>query len=255
MSLELVTYLNLVLLSRLAFTRSDQAIGMGTALKMFLPFAVLLFLLFEESAASLVALATAALAFFWEPQLGSRVDMARGYRLAGLGLQVLVPVYIGSFGSGFTFSPVASAIAGHLVEHLPFLVPVYPGDYYRSSLVVFGLLLLANEANILVRMVFHILALEPRLPDDRGEEKQAPGAIDTVEYNAGRVIGILERWLMFLVVLWSRDLSALAFIIAAKGLARFRQLEEKAFAEYMLVGTLLSALSAILVGVYIKAAS
>lgn len=256
MSLELLTYLNLVLLSRLAFTRSDQAIGMGTALKMFVPFAVVLFLLFEESAASLVALAMAVLVFFWEPQLGSRVEMARGYRLLGFLMQVLVPVYVGSFGSGFSFSPVASAIASHLVEHLSFLVPVYPGEFYRVSLVAFGLLVLANETNILVRMVFHSLALEPRLPEAVGEDQQEPeaGDIDTVEYNAGRVIGILERWLMFLVVLWSSDLSALAFIIAAKGLARFRQLEEKAFAEYMLVGTLLSALSAILVGVYIKAA-
>lgn len=256
MTLELVTYLNLVLLSRLAFTRSDQAIGMGTALKMFLPFAVVLFLLFKESAASLVALGVAALVFFWEPQLGGRVDMSRGYRLLGLALQVLVPVYVGSFGSGLAFSPVAMSIAGHLVEHLPFLVPVYAGEFYRGSLVVCGLLLLANETNILVRLVFHMLGLEPRVPAAADAEEPLPAAraIDTQEYNAGRVIGILERWLMFLVVLWSRDLSALAFIIAAKGLARFRQLDEKAFAEYMLVGTLLSALSAIVVGVYIKAA-
>jgi hypothetical protein len=244
MTLELLIYLNLVLLPRLAFTRNDQAIGMATAFKVFVPFVIALFLLFEESAASLVALGMAALAFFWEPLLGARVDMARGYRLAGLVLQVLVPVYVGSFGSGFSFSPVAVAIAGHLAEHLPLLAPVYPGDFYQVCLVLFGLLLLANETNILVRVVFHLLGLEPRRPSSAD--------IDTEEYNAGRAIGILERWLMYLVVLWSDDLSALAFIIAAKGLARFRQLEEKAFAEYMLVGTLLSALAAILVGTFIS---
>lgn len=37
----------------------------------------------------------------------------------------------------------------------------------------------------------------------------------------------------------------LAFILAAKGLARMKQLEDRPFAEYMLIGTLISALSAI----------
>jgi hypothetical protein len=62
----------------------------------------------------------------------------------------------------------------------------------------------------------------------------------------------LERWLMFIVVVATDDLSALAFIIAAKGLARMKQLDDKQFAEYMLVGTLLSALSAVLVGFWVK---
>lgn len=57
---------------------------------------------------------------------------------------------------------------------------------------------------------------------------------------------------MFLVVVATNDLSALAFIIAAKGLARMKQLEDRQFAEYMLVGTLLSAVSAVLIGFWIK---
>ena len=72
--------------------------------------------------------------------------------------------------------------------------------------------------------------------------------IDRKEYNAGRVIGTLERWLMFLVVLYSdNNLAALGFIIAAKGLARFKELDDRDFAEYVLVGTFLSALAALLV--------
>lgn len=38
---------------------------------------------------------------------------------------------------------------------------------------------------------------------------------------------------------------------ALLGLARLKQLEDRDFAEYMLVGTLLSALSAVLVGFWI----
>jgi len=70
---------------------------------------------------------------------------------------------------------------------------------------------------------------------------------DNKEFNAGRVIGILERWLMFAVIASTNDWSALGFIIAAKGLVRFKKLDDTDFAEYLLVGTLLSALFAITV--------
>ncbi|OZG71199.1 hypothetical protein BTA51_22350 [Hahella sp. CCB-MM4] len=63
---------------------------------------------------------------------------------------------------------------------------------------------------------------------------------DDQEYNAGRIIGILERWIIMVVILVTNQLSVVAFIMAAKSFARFKQLDEKVFAEYVLVGTLLS---------------
>jgi hypothetical protein len=42
------------------------------------------------------------------------------------------------------------------------------------------------------------------------------------------------------------------WIIAAKSLARFKQLEDREFAEYFLVGTLASFLLALLVGLGIR---
>ena len=42
--------------------------------------------------------------------------------------------------------------------------------------------------------------------------------------------------------------DAVGWIIAAKSLARFKQLEDREFAEYFLVGTLASFLLAVLVG-------
>jgi hypothetical protein len=67
--------------------------------------------------------------------------------------------------------------------------------------------------------------------------------------NPGELIGILERFtiLMFgLLNLW----PSIALVITAKSIARFKQLEEKQFAEKYLVGTLLS-LSITLVLLYI----
>ena len=58
---------------------------------------------------------------------------------------------------------------------------------------------------------------------------------------------------MFMIIFQTGEFSALAFIIAAKGLARMKQLEDKQFAEYMLIGTFVSALAAIIVGTSLAA--
>lgn len=63
----------------------------------------------------------------------------------------------------------------------------------------------------------------------------------------GRVIGLLERWLLLTLVLHS-EFGLMGLVLTAKSLARFKQMEDAAFAEYYLLGTLYSTLSAVLVG-------
>ena len=103
-----------------------------------------------------------------------------------------------------------------------------------------------NEINLLIRYGFYRLELEPR----QGEFEE--GETDRNEYNAGRVIGILERYLMYTVILTSNSYNAIGFIIAAKGIARFKQMEQRHFAEYVLVGTLASTLSAIAIAAIVQ---
>ena len=57
---------------------------------------------------------------------------------------------------------------------------------------------------------------------------------------------------MLLIVLYSDDLSALGFIVAAKSLVRFNKFGDERFAEYVLVGTLMSVLTAVLVAKWIS---
>ena len=57
---------------------------------------------------------------------------------------------------------------------------------------------------------------------------------------------------MYAVIVATAEYSAVAFILAAKGVARFKQLEEREFAEYVLVGTLASTLLTILVAGVIR---
>lgn len=70
----------------------------------------------------------------------------------------------------------------------------------------------------------------------------------------GAVIGALERSLSYVFVL-SGDFDAIGLILAAKGLIRYgeiRDAKDQKVAEYVLVGTMLSLLWAVLVALAVR---
>jgi hypothetical protein len=75
--------------------------------------------------------------------------------------------------------------------------------------------------------------------------------LDIEEYNRGRIIGNIER-LILLTFVSIQAWSALAFLMAAKGLFRAKDLEKKEFSEYFLVGTLVSSMVAIAAGLLVQ---
>ena len=80
-----------------------------------------------------------------------------------------------------------------------------------------------------------------------------PSTIAAELYGRGEAIGVLERWIT-LVVVARGDYGAMGFILAAKALARHRRFEtDPDFAEYFLVGTLASVLTAIAVAECLRA--
>ena len=75
--------------------------------------------------------------------------------------------------------------------------------------------------------------------------------VDVEEYNRGRIIGNVER-LILLTFVSIQAYPALAFLMAAKGLFRAKDLEKREFSEYFLVGTLVSSIVAIAAGLLVK---
>ena len=65
--------------------------------------------------------------------------------------------------------------------------------------------------------------------------------------NAGRIIGSLERIISFILIAFNQ-FAAVGFIIAAKSILRFKDLDT-AKTEYVLIGSLLSFGIAILLGI------
>lgn len=71
------------------------------------------------------------------------------------------------------------------------------------------------------------------------------------EENVGEWIGVLERVITLTFVL-TGSFTALAFALTAKSIARFKELEDKQFAEYYILGTSASLIVALFAGMMIK---
>jgi hypothetical protein len=86
-------------------------------------------------------------------------------------------------------------------------------------------------------------------PDTVGVAAGHPAASSA---RVGATIGILERILIVILVLTSSE-AAIGFVVAAKTLARFRQLDDRDFAEYYLLGTLASVSVALVTAIVARA--
>ena len=78
--------------------------------------------------------------------------------------------------------------------------------------------------------------------------RDLPGApTDAGQGGAGALVGILERLLVFTLIVVGQW-GVIGFVITAKSIARFRELEEKDFTDYYLAGTFSSLLVAVAAG-------
>ncbi|WP_372638612.1 hypothetical protein [Fodinibius sp.] len=113
-----------------------------------------------------------------------------------------------------------------------------------AQVVLAGILLVINEMNIVLRYILKVMGIESL---SKQEDK-----VSDKEYSMGRLIGLLERIFIYIFVLLNQY-SAIGFILAAKGVTRFNNFkDDRPFAEYVLIGTLLSTLLALIIGWGVK---
>lgn len=120
-----------------------------------------------------------------------------------------------------------------------------PINVYRLSgqiainkilIVCSGFFFTLKEGTIIIRLVLNRIKAVP-------QKSENPLQRDEQEYERGKLIGILERTFIYFLILLNQ-IGAIAVIIALKSLARFNELDNKGFAEYFLIGSLLSLLVA-----------
>ena len=94
-------------------------------------------------------------------------------------------------------------------------------------ITVFSIIL--DPASVLIRKLF--ISISP---------KTYPKAYSE-ELKAGNIIGKLERTIIAILLL-NNQFGLIGFVLTAKSIARFKQMEDKNFAEKYLIGTLTSFL-------------
>ncbi len=101
-------------------------------------------------------------------------------------------------------------------------------DYYGALNWIVILLLIFKPANITIKQLLYAYRPADSDREDKGHK------------NAGALIGSLER-LLILIFLYVGQYSAIGLVLTAKSIARYNKIaEDKEFAEYYLLGTLLS---------------
>ena len=104
-------------------------------------------------------------------------------------------------------------------------------DFNKTVLYCFLFVLLLDPTAVLVKKTFNFL-FNNDTKDNRGN-------------NVGNVIGKLERIITALLLLCNQY-GVIGLVLTAKSIARFKQLEDKDFAEKYLIGTLLSIFIALI---------
>lgn len=96
-------------------------------------------------------------------------------------------------------------------------------------------------------------SVPPAVPSAEPSVKPRSSVPTGAPARIGATIGALERLLIVAFVLVGAE-AAVGFVIAAKTIARFKQLDDRGFAEYYLLGTLASVSVALASAIIAKAA-
>jgi uncharacterized membrane protein (DUF485 family) len=168
-----------------------------------------------------------------------------------------------SFLEAFVFTQATTILL--LVAVWRFVLPVHVHDWYASfetsileSLGGVGMYLQQNATTIFVTLTAYSVMVDGGAKLVRGVLNKFPKLMGKVAIfsgdsneNIGEWIGVLERVITLTFVL-TGSYTAVAFALTAKSIARFKELEDKNFAEYYLLGTSSSVATALLVGALVQ---
>lgn len=112
---------------------------------------------------------------------------------------------------------------------------------YFTSFIIYSLtfIILWDPAAVFINKLFlYMIDVDACIQEDNGPQ-------------IGRIIGKLERMIISILVI-SNQFGAIGFVLTAKSIARYKQLEDRNFAEKYLVGTLASVLIAFITTIVLK---
>lgn len=141
---------------------------------------------------------------------------------------------------------VSAALFGGfpVLDVVPALYAVMGAESFDAALAAaLVLLVVGRPAAVFVRLLLGSVRAGRAASEEPAEADE--------ELRAGRWIGILERTVIAVLTLCGQ-FEAIAFVLTAKSIARFKMLDDREFAECYLVGTLASTAVAILASLAIR---
>ena len=143
------------------------------------------------------------------------------------------------------FIPLIGTILKSILDKNLILRNINDIQIKNLILYIFGILITINELNNIVRAILKKINTTPIVKHDEDDCKDNNSdsendCDDDKELNRGKIIGSIERLLFFFFVL-TNNYTSIGFILTAKGITRFKKLDDKDFSEYVLIGTLLSS--------------
>lgn len=114
-----------------------------------------------------------------------------------------------------------------------------------SLLVLTMYLFTIKESTIIIRGILDSIKVVPKK-----EKVEEINEKDEEEYNRGKYIGILERTFIYFLIVF-QQYTAIGFVLGLKSFARYKDLDKRGFAEYFIIGSMLSILTAILPAIYV----
>ena len=236
--------MNVILISRLAFTFEDDGLPVKKIIvSSAIPIVAMIFFSINLNWILLMIYLLLYPIATW--RFEKKVGHLNKYRAYILVTHLIVIGFLTNLSSGLEFNLYSKNAVNAIINF--FSIPKAPEfNVLLFNIIFFGLLMIINEMNIFIRLLLRIFKLEP-LKNRNNNDSQ----VDEQEYNTGRVIGFLERIFVFIFYLLGQY-TALGFILAAKGITRFNDFKNRTFAEYVLIGTLLSTLCAMLMAQVVK---
>jgi hypothetical protein len=233
--------IGVIIFSRLLTTNLDEPL---TFLRLIIKSSIVGFgLLFVKSESNLIILFILIVIVFlvmWGFEKKYNLFLVRAIEISLIAI-ILLFFCSKTYNVGFNTDLIARINPG-LSSNMLFLDTITMYQCHKMIIIIMGVLLLMSESNLLIQYFLKL----------KGNDfSKGINENDTDEYNVGRYIGNLER-IIFFILIFIDQYSSVGFIIAAKAFTRFKELEDRKFAEYVLVGTLMSLGLALIDSLYIK---
>ncbi|WML48258.1 DUF3307 domain-containing protein [Neobacillus sp. PS3-34] len=165
-----------------------------------------------------------------------------GLEIKGLFVRLLIKNQVSlGVGSSILFCIIivilATSVSGHMIKILLGSLPTQ---------------LLAFEGKYAFKNERKEVHFEERRVGNRGLTEEYNYTIFSKhDLSRGKLIGYIERLLVLILTFYSAY-PAIGFIVAAKSIARFKQMDDRDWAEYFLLGTLSSMFLGITLGIVLR---